>query len=401
MARKCFFRIFHFVFYKAARFLKWRKPLVLTGPGCVKMLPEKIKGFGIGSVLLVADKGVIRLQLADPLIEALALQGIRTVIFAEVTMNPTIRLIEQARELYAKNRCEGFVAIGGGSAIDTAKAAAARIARPKKTIRQMGGFLKIWKTTPPVFAVPTTAGTGSEVTVAAVVIDDTTRHKYAMSDPVLIPVCAALDPGLIVGLPPDFTAYTGMDALTHAVEAYITFGVSRRCKRLSEEAVGLIFANLERSYKNGSDLEARQNMLFAAFKAGDSFTRAGLTYVHPIAHALGGLYNEAHGRANAIILPYVLEAFGKKIHKRLAALARAAGLDVAGKSESEAAAMFLSEIKRLSRDMGIPEKLTNIKESDVPKIVKWTLEEANPWYPVPVIFGAKEIGEIVGRIRAS
>jgi alcohol dehydrogenase class IV len=400
MIKKCFFRIFHITFYKAARFLKWRKPLVLTGAGSVKNLPEKIKGFGFVSVLLVADKGVMQLKLADPLIAALASQGIRTVVFAEVTMNPTINLIEKARELYAENKCEAFVAVGGGSAIDTAKAAAARIAKPKKTIQKMGGFLKVRKKTPPVFAVPTTAGTGSEVTVAAVVIEDISRHKYAISDPVLIPVGAVLDPQLIVGLPADFTAYTGMDALTHAVEAYITLGVSSLCKRLSKEAVRLVFQNVEKSYQNGSDIEARQNMLFAAFKAGDSFTRAGLTYVHPIAHALGGLYNEAHGRANAVILPYVLEAFGKKIHKKLAELASAAGLDVAQKSESEAAALFISEIKRLNRDMGIPEKLTNILDSDVSKIVKWTLEEANPWYSVPVIFGAKEIEAIIKNIRA-
>jgi alcohol dehydrogenase class IV len=238
------------------------------------------------------------------------------------------------------------------------------------------------------------------VTVAAVVTDDATRHKYAVSDPLLIPVCAVHDPKLVEGLPPALTAYTGMDALTHAIEAYITFGVSKLCKKLSEEAVRLIFENLERSVKDGSDLKARQHMLLAAFKAGDSFTRAGLTYVHAIAHTLGGLYNEGHGRSNAVVLPYVLEAYGKKVHKRLAGLAATAGLDIAQKSESEQAALFIAEIKRLNRDMGIPEKLEIIKERDIPQMVQWALAEANPWYPVPVVFGPGQIKAIIDKIRA-
>jgi len=399
MVRTFFFRIFQIVFYNAARLLKWRKPVLLTGAGCVRGLPEIVEKFGIKRALFVADKGVMSLGLADALIEELKARDIETAIFADVTANPTIELIENAVKLYNEKKCGGFVAFGGGSAIDTAKAAAARIARPKKPIRKMGGFLKVRKKTPPVFAVPTTAGTGSEVTVAAVVTDGTTRHKYAVNDPLLIPVCAVLDPELVAGLPPEITAHTGMDALTHAVEAYITFGASKLCRKLSEDAVRLIFENLERSYRNGGDLEARQNMLLASFKAGDSFTRAGLTYVHPIAHTLGGLYNEAHGRANAVILPYVLEAFGKKIHRKLARLAQAAGMDVSGKSESEAAALFIGEIKRLNRNMGIPEKFGFIRDEDIPKMVEWALAEANPWYPVPVIFGAGQIRAIIESVR--
>jgi alcohol dehydrogenase len=393
------FRIFQLVFYNAARFLKWRKPVLLTGAGSLKGLPEEIRKYGIDNVLFITDGSIMGLHLPDRLLEYLKEAGIKTEVFSSVKTNPTLDIIEEARKMYLEKKCGGFVAFGGGSVIDTAKAAAARVAKPKKTIQQMGGFLRVRRTLPPVFAVPTTAGTGSEVTVAAVVTDGITHHKYAINDPVLIPVCAVLDPELITGLPPTITAYTGMDALTHAVEAYITFGVSKKCRKLSEDAVKLIFENIGKAYRNGADIEARQNMQLASFYAGDSFTRAGLTYVHPIAHTLGGLYNEAHGLANAVILPYVLEAFGSKIYKKLACLAKIARLGVSGITEEEAAKLFINNIKTLNRDMKIPERFDYIKADDVPQMAKWALEEANPWYPVPKVFGTSEITSIIEKIR--
>ncbi len=333
---KAWYRVFQFCFYNASHLLKWRKPQVLRGAGSVLGLPDVVKSHGVDNVLFVTDKDLIMLGLPSGLMEALGEKGIKYTVFDGVKANPTIDIVEEARKAYIEKGCNGFIAFGGGSAIDTAKAAAARIAKPKKSIPQLKGFLKVLKSVPPVFAVPTTAGTGSEVTVAAVITDSSTHHKYAINDPVLIPVGCALDPQLTVGLPAAITAATGMDALTHAVEAYITRGVTKLCKKLSEDAVRLIFANLRKAYENGSDIEARNNMLLASFYAGDSFTRAGLTYVHPIAHTLGGLYNEAHGRANAVVLPYVLDAFGSAIHKKLARLAHVAGIDVSGKSDGEA-----------------------------------------------------------------
>jgi len=394
------YRIFQFFFYKASHFLKWRTPLLLDGAGSLLKLPDVVKSKGIRKVLIVTDKEIMALHLCDSLLNALDTEGIQCIVFDNVRANPTIDMIEEARNVYIANNCQGFIAFGGGSVIDTAKAAGARIARPKKTIAQMGGFLKVRKELPPLFAVPTTAGTGSEVTIAAVITDRATHHKYAVNDPQMIPICAVLDPEIITGLPPSITAATGMDALTHAVEAYITWGVSKRCKRLSEDAVRLIFANIWETYRTGTDIEARHNMLLASFYAGDSFTRAGLTYGHPIAHTLGGLYNETHGRANAILLPVVLEAFGSCIHKKLAHLARVAGLDLSGKTESEAAQAFIQEIRRLNHSMGIPEKFDSIRREDIHQMVKWALDEANPWYPVPKIFGEKEIIAIIERIIA-
>jgi aldehyde dehydrogenase (NAD+) len=399
-AAKAWYRIFQFFFYKAAKLLPWRKPMLLEGPGSVLKLPETIKKAGAFPVLVVTDRALLDLHLPDKLLGALEKEGVPYAVFADVKANPTIDIVEQARQAYLDNKCKGFIAFGGGSSIDTAKAAAARIARPRATVAKMGGFLKVMKRIPPIFAVPTTAGTGSEVTIAAVVTDGKTHHKYAINDPQLIPVCAVLDAELTAGLPKQITADTGMDALTHAVEAYITHGVSKLCRDLSEKAVKLIYGNLEKAYKNGADLEARQNMLLASFYAGDSFTRAGLTYVHPIAHTLGGLYNVPHGRANAVILPYVLDAFGASVQKKLAKLAAIAGLDVSGKTEAEAAGDFIASIRRMNMDMGIPEQFGCIRQQDVPQMVKWALAEANPWYPVPKIFGAKEIERIIQEVIA-
>lgn len=392
------YRVFQFFFYKAAKFLRWPVPTLLKGADSVFLLPQEVKRRGVDNVLFVTDRSIMQLHLPDALLGALADAGIHCTVFDAVRSNPTIEMIENARKAYLDNGCQGFIAFGGGSVIDTAKVAAARIANPKKTIEKMGGFLKVGGKLPPVFAVPTTAGTGSEVTIAAVVTDGETHHKYALSDPHLIPACAVLDPRLIVGLPPAITADTGMDALTHAVEAYLTQGVSRQCRRLSEDAVRLIFANLQRSYSDGSDLEARMNMQLASFYAGDSFTRAGLTYVHPIAHTLGGLYGTPHGRANAVILPYVLEAFGSCIHSKLKKLAAAAGLDVAEKSDAEAAAAFIEAVKEMNRSMGIPAQFDFIKEKHIPQMVKWALAEANPWYPVPQVFGAAELTAVIKKI---
>lgn len=398
LLKKAWYRVFQFCFYNASHLLKWRSPVMLTGAGSVLKLPDTVKSFGTDNVLFVTDKVLIELGLPKGLLSELEAKGIAYTLFDGVKANPTIDIVEDALKAYIENDCKGFIAFGGGSVIDTAKAASARAAKPKKTIPNLKGFLKVGKAVPPVFAAPTTAGTGSEVTVAAVITDGSTHHKYAISDPVLIPVCCVLDAGLIVGLPPAITAFTGMDALTHAVEAYITRGVTKRCKKLSEDAARLIFANLKKSYADGSDMEARQNMLLAAFYAGDSFTRAGLTYAHPIAHTLGGLYNEAHGRANAVLLPYVLEAFGASIHKKLSQLARAAGLDVSDKSEEQSALMFIEEIKKLNRDMGIPEKLDYVKREDIPQMTEWALKEANPWYPVPRVFGRAQIADIIEKI---
>ena len=321
-------------------------------------------------------------------------------VFDAVEPNPTVAVCEQIRGMYLAQGCDSFIAVGGGSPIDAAKGAAARIARPKRSLRQMSGLLKVGRKMPPFIAVPTTAGTGSETTIAAVLTDEKDHHKAAVMDLHLVPKYAILDPNLTVGLPSPITAATGMDALTHAVEAYLCWTYNtKESLRNAEEAVGLIFTYLERAYNDGNDLTAREEMLWASFLAGFAFTRAGVGNVHAIAHTLGGLYGTAHGLANAVILPIVLEDYGAKVYKKLARLADEAG--IGGKDDKEKAEAFIAEIRAMNLRMGIPTGFAFIREEDIDTMITWALAEANPVYPVPVIYDRKRCRKVIQTIKIS
>ena len=280
--------------------------------------------------------------------------------------------------------------------MDAAKAAAARLARPEKTVPQLGGLLKVRRRVPPLIAVPTTAGTGSETTIAAVVTDG--HHKYAISDLCLIPRYAILDPTLSTGLPPRITAETGMDALTHAVEAYLSrFYNTGMTRALAESAVVAIFAHLERAYRDGASLDDRAAMLQASFDAGAAFTRASVGNVHAIAHTLGGLYGVPHGLANAVLLPLVLEDYGAAAYPRLAHLARLLGLK--GDTEATRAKAFIAEIRAMNARMNVPDRLDCIRDEDIPLMARWAAQEANPVYPVPVIYDEARFARVIERAR--
>ena len=251
-------------------------------------------------------------------------------------------------------------------------------------------FLKYGKL-PPFFAIPTTAGTGSEATIAAVVSDSKTHEKYAIMDPVLMPHVAVLDPLLTVKLPPFVTATTGMDALTHAVESYIGLSNTEETIRYSLDAVKLIFDNLYTAYCDGENIEARKNMQKAAYLAGAAFTRAYVGNVHAIAHTLGGFYGVPHGLANAVLLPYLLEFYGDTVHKPLAELAQLVGITSPQQTTAEKAKVFIEAIKQLNRDMQIPNKIEGIVNRDIPVMVERALKEANPLYPVPKIMNKDEM----------
>lgn len=396
--KKCWYRVYQSAFKLATNFLDWSEPQLLEGNGSILQLPELIKSKGIGKVLVVTDKGLMGLHLLDPMFEKLTEVGIEYVVYDEVQPNPTIPNIEAAREMYVSNGCQGFIAFGGGSPMDCAKAAAARVVKPKQSVRQMRGYLKVLKKLPPFFAVPTTAGTGSETTVAAVVSDPETHEKNAINDLCLRPRYAVLDPALTVGLPPHITSTTGMDALTHAVEAYIGRSNTKQTIDQAERATKLIFDNVEEAYKNGKNIEARANMLKGSYLAGCAFTRAYVGYVHAIAHNLGGLYGTPHGLANAVILPYVLEWYGKAIHPQLAKLADIVG--ITGESTADKAVKFIEAIRKLNADMNIPSSFDFIKEEDLPTLITRALKEGNPGYPVPVIMNYKDMESVIRRFMA-
>ena len=398
--KKCWYRTYQKVLKFAMRFMDWSEPELLEGEGAVLKLPVFIKNKGIKKVLVVTDKGLMNLHILDPLFDELKKEEVEYVIFDGVQPNPTIPNIEECKDLYLQNKCEGIIAFGGGSPMDCAKAAAARVVKPRQSVRKMRGYLKVHKKLPPFFAVPTTAGTGSETTLAAVVTDPTTHEKNAICDPCLRPKYAVLDPALTVGLPPHITSTTGMDALTHAVEAYIGKGNVKSTIKYSEDAVILIHSNLEKAYQNGKDMAARENMLKASFYAGNAFTRAFVGYVHAIAHNLGGTYGTPHGLANAVILPYILEWYGSSVYKPLAKLADLIHLSKEGMNEEEKARAYIAEIKRMNKAMNIPEKFDFIKEEDIPALVKRALKEGNPGYPVPKIMDSKECEKVIRSLMA-
>lgn len=398
--KKLFYRIYQFVLKIGLCLMNWKEPTLLEGEGAILKLPKLIKEQGLKKVLVVTDKGLMKLNLLNPLLEELKKENIEFVIFDEVQPNPTIPNIESCKDTYLNNNCEGFIAFGGGSPMDCAKVAAARIVKPKQEVRKMRGYLKVGKKIPPFFAVPTTAGTGSETTLAAVVSDPTTHEKYAIGDMNLRPRFAVLDPVVTYGLPPHITSTTGMDAYTHAVESYIGKSNVKSTRKYAEDAVVLIHANLEKAYNSGKDKEARTNMLKGSYLAGCAFTRAFVGYVHAIAHNLGGLYGTPHGFANAVILPHMLTWYGKCIYKDLAKLADLINLVDKEATDEEKAKAFIKDIERMNKDMNIPETFDFIKEEDIPTLVKRALKEGNPGYPVPRIMNAEDCEKFIRSIMA-
>ena len=387
-------RIFQFIYKQVMYLLPWREPKRIQGEHTLLQLPQLLKQEQLSHVLLVTDRTIASLHFFLTLCDELKAQGLHFTVFDKVVPNPTIDNIENGRQSYLSKNCQAIVAIGGGSAIDCAKGIAARLARPKKTIPQLKGQLKVRKKVPKLFAIPTTSGTGSEATVAAVITDSQTREKYAVNDLVLIPYATILDPMLTVNLPPHVTATTGMDALTHAVEAFIGHMNHKRSMTYSLEATKLIFENIETAYSDGANIEARTQMQIASYKAGLAFTRSYVGNIHAIAHTLGGFYNVPHGLANAVIMPYVLRFYGVTIHKKLAQLAQVAGITTSNQSEREQAVAFIEAIERLNERMHIPRICPEIQLNDIPTLVDRAFAEANPLYPVPVIMTKQQLTTI-------
>ena len=374
------YRTYQCVFGLGARLLPWRRPETVTGPGSLARIPALLTKCGTRRPLVAAS----RRQCADPAFQQMLSRLEGYALFSDIQPNPPVSAVEAAAALYRREGCDSLVAVGGGSPMDTAKAAAALLARPDRTLSQLAGLLKVRRPIPPFIAVPTTAGTGSETTIAAVVTGSD-HHKYAVSDLCLIPRCAVLDPLLTVSLPPHTTAETGMDALTHAVEAYLgRFYPTRETNRLAEEAVVTIFRTLEHACAHGDDVDARQALLTASYQAGAAFTRASVGNVHAIAHTLGGLYGVGHGLANAVLLPVVLRDYGPAAYRKLARLAELVGLP--GGTDGEKADAFIDAILAMNARLGIPTGFSCIREEDLPQMAAWAAKEANPTYPVPVIY---------------
>ncbi|PIC66792.1 alcohol dehydrogenase [Sporosarcina sp. P16a] len=397
--KRVYARLFQRGLKVGMNFLPWREPELLVGPGSVEGLAGKVKSLGLDNVFIITDRNIAKLGLLDVMLLGLDSLGIKYLVYDQTVANPTIVNIEEARGLYVANECQALIAFGGGSPIDCAKAVGARIARPEKQIPELKGLFHVRKRIPTLFTVPTTAGSGSEATLAAVVTNSETHEKYAINDTSLIPHYAVLDPLLTMKLPPAITAATGMDALTHAVEAYIGNSNTKDTWNDSRAVVQLVFTNLYEAYRNGDNLTARTNMQRASYLAGKAFTRAYVGNIHAIAHTLSGFYNVPHGLANAIILPHVLEYYGKTVYTPLSELADLIGVTNHSDTKRMKAEKFIEAIRALNHAMNIPERMDGIMVEDIPLMVKRASAEANPLYPVPKILRKKEFMELYDVIR--
>ena len=396
---KVYCRIFQGVMKIGNYFMGYRTPEYIEGAGCIKQLPAQVKSKGVKKVLLVTDPGLMKLGVPNGLIEAMNKEGLAYELFYDLQPNPTDENVEAGFKIFREKGCDGIIAMGGGSPMDCAKGIAAKNAHPNKKVSQLQGLLTVHKKICPFWAVPTTSGTGSETTVAAVITEAKTHHKASINDPAILPKYAVLDPELTKGLPPHITATTGMDALCHAVEAYTnhTYNTKEEDTR-AKEAVKLIHDYLYRAYQDGNDMEARQKMQLAAFHAGRAFTRGCVGYVHAVGHTLGGLYGVAHGVAMSVILPHVMRQFGPAVYDKLADLADVCGME--GSNNQEKAEKFISWMEEMKEKMGIPKGFDCIKDEDIPQIIKWADKEANPLYPVPVIWGEEDFKRLLQTLRS-
>jgi alcohol dehydrogenase class IV len=377
------------------------RPTTFVGPGAALKLCDSIAQFGLKRVLIVSDAVLVKLGVVEPLRAALAAQGVDVAVHDGITPDPTYDVLQRGCEAAQAHRADAILAVGGGSVIDAAKIIDAMVVSGKSPAKLVG-MLKVGKPMLPLFAVPTTAGTGSEVTVAAVATDPVKHVKNVVIDPKIVPAAAALDPEITRGMPPHITAATGMDALTHAVESYVNRWPHAETAFHAVSAVRMIFANLPRACADGNDLAAREAMLLASFYAGLAFTKAYVGYVHAFSHKVGGMYGVPHGLGNAILLPYVLDFLkdAPLAEQRLAELAVAIGAGQASEPRAALAQRFVERVRELNRTVGIPEKLAQLKSADVPEVARAAMIEAHRDYPVPKNMSLAQAKALLNGCRA-
>ncbi len=367
------------------KFIHFDNPLLLVGTGASDSLCRQIAARGVKRLFLVTDAPLVKLGLIQPIVETLNAQGITVDIFDEVLPDPTYQLVLTGVERLKSAPFDAVLVVGGGSAMDCAKAIVfshANNCHPSKLVG-LWLYAKPRRKGLPFFAIPTTAGTGSEATIAAVLSDTAAQTKVAIMDPKMLPSMVALDAKLTLSLPAAITAATGMDALTHAVEAYITTMALPETDDKARAAFTAIVKNLPDVYREGQDIQKREALLLASLLAGMAFTRVGLGYVHAIAHQLGGLYHLPHGYANAIVLPHVLQFSQHQCAERLAELAIAAEIGTPQMGATERAQALITHIRKMNAEMGIPNTVAPLRRQDFDDIIKRAFKEAHGTYGVP------------------
>ena len=358
-------------------------PVTYIGPGRARETGRLLKMLGAKKTLVITDSFLHRSGLLDGVEESIRSAGVDHVVYDGVQPDPTFAIVAQAKK--ACSGCDAVVAVGGGSVMDTAKAVAAAVAN-HTSAEALAGMLKVRRRPLPLIAVPTTAGTGSETTVAAIISDSATHSKKQLLDPKLVPMFAILDPELTVGLPKHTTAHTALDALTHALEAYVAGYADEETDRQARIAVRLIFQYLPKVQEDPADQEGREGLLTASFFAGMAFTRTYVGYVHAFAHTIGGKFGVPHGLANAVLLPHIMRYYLPVSYKRFAELGRMLKLGMPGDTDQIKATRFVKLLYKLNRQMGIPTRFEKFPPSAIEEVIDMAFRECHGTYPVPRYF---------------
>lgn len=372
-------------------------PTLKAGEGELNTIATLLAEHASTKPLIVSDDTLKQLGIIEQLTLILDQHNVDYAVFDQVLPDPTVDLVQQGCTYFNEHHCDSIIALGGGSVIDCAKAIGASVTT-KKSIKRLSGLFRIRKKLPTVVAIPTTAGTGSEATVVAVISEPINKQKFAVIDPVLVPKIAILDPSLMVGLPPNITAQTGLDALTHAIESYVGLHATGQTKAYSLDAIKRIVTHLPTAFHDGKNIHARYEMAIASYHAGIAFTRTSVGYVHAIAHQLGAYYHIPHGLANAVLLPHILDFSFDAAKFTYAEIAYETHIAVEQDSTDIAAQKFVEKVKQLLKTLEIQLTFDQLKVADINLLATRAIKEAYCDYPVPRVMTIEQCKDILERL---
>ncbi len=375
----------------------YMQPRMIKGVYALLDLVDVLKEKHLTHYMIVTTPGFIKRGTLQSFFEALTQNDIQYSIFHDVKPDPEISDVEKLKEMFIKDGCQALIAIGGGSVIDCSKAALACVQMKNLDVKTVLHTGRVSKQLPLLIAVPTTAGTGSEVTAGAVITDPIKKRKYALSHLFLIPKYAVLDASLLTSLPAKMTAYSGMDALTHAIEAYINCFNNRKTNEYALCAIKSIFQYLVPSFEDGLNMQYRLELLEASYNAGVAISNNYVGYVHAIAHGIGGMYHLQHGMINAIILPIVLEEYGGAVVGKLAKIADVVG--ITGATDQDKSKQFIQKLKELNHIFSIPTSISEIQNEDIHYLATGAEKEGNPTYPTPVTWNVAQFEKVIRKIK--
>ncbi|WP_314231566.1 iron-containing alcohol dehydrogenase [Solobacterium moorei] len=390
-------RVRQAIFSPIQKIQLYMQPKMIKGEHALLDLVDVLKEKHLTHYMIVTTPGFIKRGTLQPFFETLTQNDIQYSIFHDVKPDPEISDVEKLKEMFIKDGCQALIAIGGGSVIDCSKAALACVPMKNLDVKTIFHTGRVSKQLPLLIAVPTTAGTGSEVTAGAVITDPIKKRKYALSHLFLIPKYAVLDASLLTSLPAKMTAYSGMDALTHAIEAYINCFNNRKTNEYALCAIKSIFQYLVPSFEDGLNMQYRLELLEASYNAGVAISNNYVGYVHAIAHGIGGMYHLQHGMINAIILPIVLEEYGGAVVGKLAKIADVVGIN--GITDQEKSKQFIQKLKELNHIFSIPTSISEIQNEDIHYLATGAEKEGNPTYPTPVTWNVAQFEKVIRKIK--